>query len=303
MELIRRTAALAQGRTDGELNRSCRAGQLTRIRPGIYASGAGFDALSAHERHIVQVTAAAHAHGDEAVISHISAAALHGLPLWNVDLRRVHVTRSTSKGGRVSARRHLHNAKLADSDVTSIDGVRVTTLQRTVADICRTVPFEEAVVIGDAALRADSTIDPAASLARMRNWPGSPAARRVAAFLDGDSESVGESRSRVLLDRIGLPAPELQRRVFSGDGILLGRADFCLPNEGVLGEFDGRLKYGRLLREGQSAGDAVHAEKRREDALRDAGWEVVRWTWADLYEPERLRRRFDRAIARGRPMT
>jgi hypothetical protein len=46
-------------------------------------------------------------------------------------------------------------------------------------------------------------------------------------------------------------------------------------------EFDGRMKYGRLLRPGQEAGDAVFDEKRREDAIPDESWGVVRWTWGN----------------------
>ena len=56
----------------------------------------------------------------------------------------------------------------------------------------------------------------------------------------------------------------------------------------MLGEFDGRVKYGRLLRPGQEPGDAVFEEKRREDAIRDEGWGVVRWVWSDLQVPHRL---------------
>jgi hypothetical protein len=56
------------------------------------------------------------------------------------------------------------------------------------------------------------------------------------------------------------------------------------------------VKYGRLLRPGETPGDAVFAEKLREDAFRDEGLRVVRWTWADLdnFAPvaERLRRAF-----------
>ena len=44
------------------------------------------------------------------------------------------------------------------------------------------------------------------------------------------------------------------------------------------------------------------AEKQREDALRDLGWQVVRWLWADLYRPGVIRDRVLRAFARaGRP--
>jgi hypothetical protein len=62
----------------------------------------------------------------------------------------------------------------------------------------------------------------------------------------------------------------------------------------------GRVKYGRLLRPGQEAGDVVFEEERREDAMRDAGWEVVRWTWRDLATPERVGDRVRRAHDRGR---
>jgi hypothetical protein len=59
-------------------------------------------------------------------------------------------------------------------------------------------------------------------------------------------------------------------------------ADFGWPRQRTVGEFDGKVKYGRLLRPGQDAGDAVFGEKVREDAVRAQDWEVVRWTWADL---------------------
>jgi hypothetical protein len=55
---------------------------------------------------------------------------------------------------------------------------------------------------------------------------------------------------------------------------------------------------------GQDPGDAVFAEKRREDAIRDEGWGVVRWVWTDLARPERftgrVRRGQERSTARAR---
>ena len=65
------------------------------------------------------------------------------------------------------------------------------------------------------------------------------------------------------------------------------RVDFAWPDVGVVGEFDGRIKYGRQLA-GSDPHGVVFAEKLREDALRRAGWTVVRWTWADLKSPRRL---------------
>lgn len=65
-------------------------------------------------------------------------------------------------------------------------------------------------------------------------------------------------------------------------GVLLGRTDFAWPEQGLVAEFDGRVKYGRLLLPGQAPGEVVFAEKVREDAIRAAGWTVRRWYWDDL---------------------
>ena len=63
-----------------------------------------------------------------------------------------------------------------------------------------------------------------------------------------------------------------------------------------MGEFDGLVKYGRMLRPGQDPAEVLVAEKLREDALRDEGLGVVRWIWSDLddFAPtaRRLRARF-----------
>ena len=129
-------------------------------------------------------------------------------------------------------------------------------------------------------------------------------ARRVVAFADGRAESVGESRSRIAIARAGLPAPTLQLPVRLTVGTAY--ADFGWPAQRVLGEFDGKVKYGRLLKPGQEPGDAVYEEKRREDAVRAQGWEVVRWRWADLddFAPvaARIRERLGRvSVLRRRP--
>ena len=106
---------------------------------------------------------------------------------------------------------------------------------------------------------------------------------------------MGESRSRVILHRWKLAPSALQFEIRSRDGGLVGRSDFAWEAERLVGEFDGRIKYGRLLRPGQDAGDAVFAEKRREDAIRDEDWGVVRWVWSELRRPDRLAARVRRA--------
>jgi very-short-patch-repair endonuclease len=80
----------------------------------------------------------------------------------------------------------------------------------------------------------------------------------------------------------------------------VARVDFLWPAHRTIGEFDGRVKYGRLLKPGQSVEQIVYEEKLREDALRDLGWQVVRWVWRDLHRSGILRDRVLRGYARAR---
>ncbi len=297
-DLYLRPQLLAAGFTEPELRQMRRAGSVTPIRPGAFV-GSGDERLGKPTaRHALLIRSTLPRLGPGAVISHVSAAVLHGLPIWKVPLPRVHVTRDASGGGRVGRRLHLHASRLEFGDVIDVDGVAVTSVARTLVDVARSAPFEQAVVIADAALAARLVApdELLAVQARSAGRRGGPAARRVLTFADGRSESVGESRSRVGLWRAGLPPPVLQWEVRSSDGAFIGRVDFGWPEHGAVGEFDGRAKYGRLLRPGQDPADAVFEEKLREDALRGQRLTVTRWTWFDLdrFEPvaNRLRRGF-----------
>ena len=304
--LVDRAQLRAAGYSDRELRRLLRCGELTPIRRGSYLRGAPPDEAPA--RHALAARAAVARLAPGAVCSHVTAAVLHGLPVWQVPLERVHVTRAPNgSGSRTNARVHVHVARLRDDEISVVAGIPVTSVARTVLDVARTVPFEAAVVVADAALRrrgpmpSRAAVDRAALsdvLADADGWPGIRAARRVIAFADGGSDSVGESRSRVALDQAGLPKPILQWKATDRGGELIGYTDFGWPQLRTVGEFDGQVNYGRLLRPGQEPGDVVFAEKLREDRLRDQGLSVVRWTWSDLtrFAPvaDRLRRRFGR---------
>jgi hypothetical protein len=281
-----------------DLARRVRDQDLARVRRGAYAEPLPPDA-SAENRHRQLIAAALPGLHPGAVVSHGSAAVVHALSVWRGALDRVHVTRSIASGGHRRRLVHVHAAPLRDSDVVRVNGVAVTSIARTVLDLARTVPFQQAVSAGDRALALG--LDPEAlrnGLARMRSWPGVRAAQRSCGFMDPRSESVGESFSRVRFLEQGIPAPELQYEVYDENGFLLARCDFGWEEQRTLGEFDGKVKYDRLLRPGQTGGDAVYAEKMREDALRDRGWQVVRWTWADLERPEVIRDRLLRAFER-----
>ena len=99
--------------------------------------------------------------------------------------------------------------------------------------------------------------------------------------------------------REGIPMPTSQFPVRAANGDAFARSDFGWEEHRTIGEFDGAQKYGRLLRPGERAGDRIYQEKLREDRIRDAGFQVVRWTWDDLEQPPgwwwgRCSRAFDR---------
>lgn len=300
--IIRRGEALRRGATDHELQRQCRTGGWTRLRPGAYATDAELAMLDAVARHRLLAEATLRAAAPDAVLSHQSAAAVHGLDMWNTPLQVVHLTRIRSGGGRRTTRRHVHSSVLGRHEITEVDGLRVTTVARTLLDLARTLGFEQALVAGDHALHKEAvtSAELESAVTAMPEHAGRRRVRRVFDLLDGRSESVGESRSRALFIARHLPIPEPQPNIYSDKGLHLGRVDLLLEEHHVIGEFDGRIKYGRMVPAGQMSEDVLWNEKVREDRLRDAGWQVVRWVWDELAAPSVVADRVTKAIARAR---
>jgi hypothetical protein len=300
MDDIRLTRTLLdQGYDHDDLRRLQRAGELVRIRRGAYALRDGSD-LALEERHRRVVLATAPQLLDGAVLSHGSAAVLHGLPVWPAAVERVHVTRNRRGGGIKRGVVQVHGAPLAAPEIVLIDNMPVTSLCRTVLDLARALPMTQAVAAGDRALALGLTRHAlVAGLVAMSRWPGIRGARRTVEFLDLRIESAGESASRVRLMEEGLPRPEPQREIFGPNGRLIARVDFYWEEQKTVGEFDGKIKYGRLLKPGKRIEDVIFEEKVREDAVRDLGLQVVRWLWTDLYRAGVLRERVLRAFARA----
>ncbi|MGH3723757.1 MAG: hypothetical protein ACRDUS_06485, partial [Mycobacterium sp.] len=296
-----RSLSVHQGISDSTLARCRRTQGWQTLRRGYFIDAEVAAALGDADRHRMQVEVAAPVFGDNTVFSHASAAVLHGLALWRVPLDRVHVTRNRSHGGRRSRTSVGHAARLDASQICSVEGLSATTVARTVCDLARLHGFATGVVAADDALHRGllSHAELSDAVARAQGSRGAGAARATNRFADGRSESSGESRSRILFSAAGIAPIELQRRIVDTAGRVIARADFYFDGN-VVGEFDGMAKYGRLLRAGDTAGDAIAREKLREDRIRDTNRVVVRWTWRDLSTPELLVRRVRDAIARGR---
>ena len=283
-----RHEAITLGLDDGVLRRSVRNGVLTKVRHGAYTFTDLWSQAGAPERHVLLLRAVMRAHPNKVAASHHSAALLHGMDLWRVPLDRAHVTRLDGSSGRSHPDSVHHQGVTLDADLTTVDSLRVVDPARAALESASLLNVERGLVLVDSGLRL-GLFTPAElhhQLERMTAWPDSLHLQLVARLADGRSGSVGETRARHLFWSQGLPAPRLQYEVRDARG-LIGIADFCWPEFGLLGEFDGKMKYERYLRPGETPGDAVFREKLREDRLRLAtGWRMVRLTWAMLARAE-----------------
>lgn len=278
---LSRSRAHDQGLTDEVLQNGHNRGQLRRLRPGAYVENSTWQAMSVAEQYRVRVLAYAATTG--AVVSHSSAAALHGLPLLRPDRTAVHFTSDGRGGGNKSSSRIFHRAPLGSEDIVMVDGIAVTSPMRTALDVGCAATFAQAVCAIESALRVSSE-PPREVLGRLGRRRGIAHVREAAEYASPMTESIGESWSRILMHRWpDVPEPRLQHEYRDENGSVVARTDFDWQAK-LAGESDGMTKYT------SNAQDVVVKEKLREDWIRGRGTHVVRWTWADLLQPERLHR-------------
>ncbi len=294
-----RADALDSGLDDRDISAALRSGEWSRIRRGAYTQAGHWLSLDEVGRHRVRARAVLRALGSGVVLSHVSAALEHGLAVWGVPLDVVHVTRLDGRSGGGGGDVVHHVGRVHASEVLWRDGVPVVDATRAAVETGLVASAEAALVTFDSLLRSghcdhDGLRRQFEAVAR---WPGSRHLHVPVRMADPCAESPGESRGRWLFQRGGLPAPITQFRVVDAHGTLLGQCDWGWPGQSLLGEFDGRAKYGRLLRPGQDPGDAVFAEKQREDRIREAtGHSMIRLVWDDLGRPRSTVRRIARMM-------
>lgn len=299
-----RTELNAHGFSDQRLGAMCRRNDLRRIRPGAFVDPADYALATMARQHRLNIDATIRALHTSAAVSHVSAAVMHGLPLWGLPLTKVHLTRQRHGGGSSNRHKVMHALPLADNEITRIDGIAVTSLARTIIDVARIEHFEPAVIMGDHALNTASLTedDLVPVVDGLRGRKGSRHAIAALATMDMCSESVGETRCRLALHRLGIPPSSLQR-VARYQGRFVGRVDFAYEDQGIIGEFDGLLKYKLDGLAADERSGALAKEKAREEALRGLGLQVFRVVWEDLSRPSVIRHKFEmaRALAAGSP--
>jgi predicted transcriptional regulator of viral defense system len=288
--------ALRQLRTLGLSARTVQsrvdAGRLHRIHRGVY---------SLVPRELLKreglYTAAVLACGPGAVLSHRSAARLHGLR--NYDYRQIEVTVPT-RSTRIHSDVAVHRSStLTTADVTVLNNIPVTTIPRTLFDLGEAITPRQLERAFDQADAMNALYIPEINDQLARN-PNRRAARAVTHVLkthyigSTPTENEFEDAFLALTRSIGLPDPTPQFYIEPGDGEPPIRADFAWPDRKIAVETDGRRTHGTRK--------AFEADRRRDQRLIAAGWRVIRTTWRQLTQrPHELRETLLKLLGPGSP--
>ena len=280
-----RAEAIDCGETDRTLAAARRAGLIVRLRRGMYAPADVYNASDDTGKHLLHARAALAAQCGRVALTGPSAAALHGFALYDQDLTVVHLVR-LDRGCSHHAAKINHHVVTQDieDDLGVYDGIMAINPARAVWEVACRSTLEGGVVTADSALHQDPQLSEAIEELQQRfaYFPGSRRGRLAVKLADPRAETPGESVTRVQFHRYGIPMPVLQYHVVDRHGSLVGISDFYWEEHRHLGEFDGKIKYQKLLRPGETASECVFREKQREDAMRADLRGMTRFIWSDV---------------------
>ncbi len=266
--------SLAQARESGLGERAVRSridrGEWIRLHAGVLAL-AGAPASWSRSIHAACLAV------PSGTVSHESAGCVHDVR-YLVDppivLTVPHATHRPS-----SVRIH-QSREIGARYVTTLDGLPVTTLARTMFDLAGVLRADRYRRVLDGELARDRVSVP--DLVRTADWlcrRGRPGSARFRAELIARSDGlvVGDSK----LETAFLDLLRCNRRLLPGTQVrihwrdrLIGRADFAWETQRLIVELDGRRGHAQLT--------DFELDRRRDQLAAMAGWTVVRITWTQL---------------------
>lgn len=297
--LITRKQAITAGMTPEGIDRLVRRGELVAVRRGVYAESSYVDSLTTYrDKRLLADRAASMRISRAHEMSHDSAAHELDLPILRPPKPMTHVTRPGVVGSHLRYGVKHHLAPYAPDRVVHLNGIRALGPARTALDIAREHGLRAGVVAVDSARRTGTTLaELEAELELMRSWPYVTVGREAVDLSDPDTDSMGETLMRELVEALGYGRPQTQFGL-SADG----RTAWCDLRLGRhLFEFDGKVKYQRIDEGGfalASAEEVVWREKQRQDWVCGFKLGMSRVVWDDHFGAarertlERLRREY-----------
>ncbi|MCP2325947.1 hypothetical protein HDA40_004454 [Hamadaea flava] len=157
-----------------------------------------------------------------------------------------------------------------------------TTVVRTLADLLLHVDRMSAVSALDSALFqglvTPAELDSVEGLIRGRR--NAVVSRTWLGLADGRAESPLETRGRLVCVDARVAPDSLQAEIRRADGTVVARADMLWSKSRLIGEADGAEFHDRP--------DALYRDRERQNELVALGYTVIRFTWQDTLDPERL---------------
>ncbi|HUG41575.1 MAG TPA: type IV toxin-antitoxin system AbiEi family antitoxin domain-containing protein, partial [Longimicrobiales bacterium] len=266
--VIRRSDVVAAGVPPHAVDNRVRDGRLVALHRGVYRVPG--PVRGRYEREMAAVLAC----GEDAHLSHRSAAGLYGLrpePARGSKVEVSVVDRFVRPGQTVRVHRV---ARLDPEDRTVAHGISVTAPARTILDLAATAaPREVERAMAVAARNGLADRDQVADVvARHPGSPGAATLRALLAAIEAPAfvRSEAEERLLALIRRAGLPAPKT-------NAVIRGiEVDFLWGAARLVVEVDGEAYH--------AAPDAFERDRRRDALLAAAGYRVVRVTWRQLVE-------------------
>jgi very-short-patch-repair endonuclease/predicted transcriptional regulator of viral defense system len=258
-------------------------GRLTRLYKGVYRTGA---VGAAREPEMAAVLAC----GESAVLSHRDAAVLPQILPPQADRVGVEVSvRNAFRCPGAGVRAH-RVSDLEDCDITVMDGIPVTTPERTILDLGASVtPREVEQALAEAERRG--LVDRQRLISRLAQCPRRAGSRVLRAILArGAGPAFLRSRAEELFDDLRrkgrITAPETNVRL---EGF---EVDALWRNARLVVEIDGAAYH--------SSGRAFERDRERDAVLAAAGFRVMRLTWRQLTkEREAVLVRLGQALGRS----
>jgi very-short-patch-repair endonuclease len=268
------------GLTRHQVARAVRLGRLHRLHRGVFA--VGHTALAPFAREYAALLAS----GEGALLSHISAAHVHGL----LDAPPIPDVTVVGRAPRRQDGIQLHYAAALDPrDRRLRQGMPVTTVARTIVDLAAVLTASQLErILGEAyAQRLATEAAVRAALDRAAGRRGTAVLRGLlGAATSAVTRSEAERRALAVIRRAGLPRPLTNIRVAGHEVDLLWR------EHRLIVEIDGYAFHGHRK--------AFERDRRRDAALLAAGYRVMRITWRQLTEePLALVANLARALAHG----
>lgn len=268
--VVSRSEALALGVSSSSLHRWVGEGRLVKVGTGIYV----LPGVLTTERSLLRAATAALG----AVVSHESAARLHGL--HGLDPKRVTVTVPVRRSNRFAGVIVHQSTDVVESETTQVDGLTVTDVPRTIIDLAAVLPKKLLAMVVDEAIRMKPTtyeeIAERLEATARRGKPGVVKLRDLLAVRLGGSfvsDSALETMALELIDNAGLPRPRTQHRP-PWLRKVNGRVDLAYVDEEIIVECDSMRWHGTP--------ESFQLDRQRDNLAQLAGWIALRFTWEDI---------------------